>query len=248
MLGSLLWAASAVHAEDEVLQGPELQIPEAPSSDDLMRQVRALLPRDPIAIEGILRTRKRKGLDSQTLGIAMNLHWGAKTPTASYSIQDKHGKAIETMTIMRDDEGRVELDYAAGDPLKKEPAPPVTRTIQKTNISWADLSLAFLWWRGGVIEGRETIKGQECLVANLPAPENENGQYHFVKLWIDSKYHVLIKAEGYDQEGVIVREMLVRSFKKINDHWMIKDLDVRSIPSEHKTTLRIEEVEEILPE
>ena len=61
MMSVLMVSPLMADEQDEVLEGPALLEPVQPSSDLLMQRVRELLPRDPIAIDGLLRTRKRKG-------------------------------------------------------------------------------------------------------------------------------------------------------------------------------------------
>jgi len=50
----------------------------------------------------------------------------------------------------------------------------------------------------------------------------------------------VLQAEGYDVRGELVRRLFMKSFKKIEDRWMVKDMDIQCFPSEHRTNLRVE--------
>jgi hypothetical protein len=80
-------------------------------------------------------------------------------------------------------------------------------------------------------------------VIDVQAPEGEPSAYDRVRLWVDPKIHVLLRAEAYDAAGERVRSMEVKSFKKIDEVWMIKNLDVVEHPSRKRTRLRVESVE-----
>ena len=103
------------------------------------------------------------------------------------------------------------------------------------------LTLSFRWWPGGRVTGEEDIRGRPCHVVEVPAPAGPPGQYAAVRLWIDGQLHMLLQAEGLDAGGKQVRILWVKSFKKINDRWMLKDLEIQSSPL-HRTKLVVREV------
>ena len=115
--------------------------------------------------------------------------------------------------------------------------------IQETDVTWIDLSLSFLWWRGGQTVGAEKIKGRFCYVVDLPIPEGSAMGLAGVRLWIDPQAHVMMRAAAMDMAGQMMRRLEVKSLKKIDEIWMVKDLEIRSYPSRHKTMLRVRSVE-----
>ena len=52
---------------------------------------------------------------------------------------------------------------------------------------------------------------------------------------------MFLKAEGLDANGKQVRILWVKSFKKIHDRWMLKDMEIQSSPL-HRTKLVVREV------
>jgi hypothetical protein len=192
-------------------------------------------------INGQLHVRQRKGIRTQTLNVQINLDLGGRPSKAVYTVRDAFGSTLEEMTVIRSKSGS-RFEYAAGDPLTASDVPDLYGPIQGTDISWMDLTLSFLWWPGGTTIGTETVKGQPCFVVDVSAASGEDGKYGRVRLWIAEKFRMILRAEGYDSQGVLLRRLWVKSFKKIDDRWMIKDMEVKSASSTHRTRLRVDQV------
>lgn len=221
------------------------------SAGQLLEDVRAQLPRESLVISGDLIVRKRKGIVTRTLTFDMSLNLGSQPETLRCIIRDAFGKELEQLTVTHRTGQEPCFGYAAGSPFSPSDLPSLFDCVQGTDISWTDLTLSFLWWRGGTTVGTETIRGRSCLVVEVPTPAGESTpeagtqagrQYKRVLLWIDEKLHVVLRAEGYDSDGKLVRRFWINSFKKIDGKWMIKDMEVESFPSTHRTRLRIREV------
>ena len=250
-----------------------------PSADQLLRDVVAGLPMDPIHVSGELLVRKRRGVPVASFGFELDADWGATPPQASYRIRDTFGHTLERLTITHSRD--TAYQYAAGDPLQPAELPNLSGSIQGTDLSWIDLTLAYLWWPGGKIVGEESIRSFDCYIVDIPAPEDGSqrsevrGQkpqstphsplptvhsplptvhsppstphspqstYSRVRLWIGKKAHMMLQAEGYDADDEIVRRLWVRSCKKVDDRWIIKDMEIQRYPVIHRTKLRVNEV------
>lgn len=209
--------------------------PAPQSAPEWLAAVRAQLPRQPTWIKGWLSTDQQP-----MLNLDMLLHLGNEPPWASYNLRDAFGRDLEEIVLWRDDVLRAQ--YRQGSPLQKTPAPDLFAPIRDTAMSWGDLSLSFLWWQGGTVIGTEEIRGQECVVLEITAPDEEGGIYDHVRLWIDRRHRMLLQAEGYDARGRRVRRMQVRSFRKIGEEWMVKDIVIRRYPGTMRTNLRIRDM------
>lgn len=213
-------------------------------ADALLREVTASLPREQLNINGDITVRKRHGIVVNELLFEMLINWGSEPAVASYSIQNMSGTNMEQLTLTRHADGRLYSSYLQKDQPAAANNPNLFNTIQGTDITWIDLTLSFLWWHNGAITGSEEIKGRPCLIVKIPAPKKQSHNYSYVLLWIDQEMRMLLQAEGYNAEKELIRRMWVKSFKKINHKWMIKDLEIQSFPSTHRTRLRIREVNE----
>lgn len=227
-------------------------------ADRLLEEVVARLPREALMVKGEMIVRRRHGMPVGSLGFEMRLDWGGLPATATYTIFDAFGRSLEQLTVFREEGASPRFRYAAGDPLQPEEVPPLFDKIRSSDISWADLSLAFLWWRGGEVTGAAEVRGRKCYVVEVPAPETGTAggtgapgegaaPYAAVRLWIDEELLMLLQAEGLNAARGPVRKLWVKSFKKIDDRWMIKDMEVQSYPVQHRTKLTVREVSAAAP-
>ncbi len=232
------------------------------SADQLLRNVVAQLPTDPIQVSCDLLVRKQRGIPLATFKVTLDAQWGATPPRACYTIHDAFGRALEKLTITHGQPPN--YHHTAGDPLRDAPLEDLSLPIQKTDLSWVDLSLAFLWWPGGTLVGEESIRTFDCYIVEIKAPTTQSPSqvvstaetrtqnsepktqnptpYATVRLWISKKTHMMLQAEGYDAKGNIKRRLWVKSCKKINEHWMIKVMEIQHYPAIHRTKLRVTDV------
>jgi hypothetical protein len=216
------------------------------SADALMDDVLLRLPREPITLTGQLFVRKPRGIPVCDYAFEMTLNYGAEPATASYAIRaSPAGPVLEALTVKRPSKGEPEYLHADGSPSEPAPLQDLYGHIQQTDLTWLDLSLSFLWWRGGIVVGTESVRGRPSVVVDLAPPVGgTSGPYARVRVWIDEQARILLQAEGYDAAGNAVRTLWVKSFKKINDRWMIKDLEIQQYPAVHRTKLRVNEAQD----
>lgn len=219
-------------------------------ADAILGEVVARLPAEPLLITGDLTIRRPRGVPVQQLRFDMHLRWGQSPPIATYVIRDAFGRELEAMDVVRQDDGTAHFvhklaDAAAGPVVGAAPPAP----IQQSDLTWTDLSLSFLWWRQATLVGEAEVKGRACLIIDIPSPEMNvdsppDGQesYARVRVWVDREMLMLLRAEGYGRTGTLLRSLWVHSFKKIDERWMIKDMEIQSYPILHRTKLRIQEV------
>lgn len=223
---------------------PALAQLDLPKAEELLSGCVAALPDIPLRIEGQLISRDANGDVEAKRNVEMLLDWRAQPATAYYTIRDAFGKAMEHLSVTWPEEGMPEYRYLKGDPLVAAPTPPLADALAKTDISWMDLSLSFFWWPGGRTVGAQEVKGRACYIIDLPAPPDTFPGCSGVRLWIDPKIPVMLRAEAYDTEEKLMRRMDVKSFKKINDRWFIQNIEVESLPSKHRTALKVRDVQD----
>ncbi len=246
MLRSVPWFAAVLLAAAGVAAGeiPSAPPPAAiPEADSLLEAVTGRLPREPLQINGDLRADPRNGKPGRQCQVQLRLEYGAKPPLARYTIMDTFGEELEQVTLLRPENRPVSWHYARGYPLEDAPLPDPKQPVQGTDLTWSDLSLSFLWWRHARLTGAEKVLDRLCYVIEVPAPAGEPAPYAAMRLWIDKQYLMLLRADGLDAGGQAVRRIAVKSIKKIDDEWMVKDLDVTSLPSQTRTSLRIHVVD-----
>jgi hypothetical protein len=179
---------------------------------------------------------------SRCTDVEASINFGSDPISARYLISGDAGAKREQLTVTRSAQGSVQFLYAVGDSLRPAPMPDLSALIQDTEISWLDLTLSYLWWEDGSIVDADTVKGRNCYIVQLRVPAAEASYRGVVKLWIDCEYRLLLQATLYDDSGKPVRSLSVKSFKQINDQWMVKDIEVRNEVTRNFTTMRIYEV------
>jgi len=207
------------------------------SADRLLDDVIAQFPTNPITVSGKLIVRRRRGIPVAAYKFDLNADWGSTPPTATYRINNSFGQSIEQLKITHG--AKTKIEYYAGDPLKPAELKNLSAPIQKTDLSWMDLTLAFLWWRGGKITGEDSIKTVNCYVIEMNAPTTSKDSYASVKLWISKKTHMMMQADGYNAKHKIVRRLWIKSGQKIDGQWVIKDMEIQKYPKAQMTKLRV---------
>ncbi len=202
------------------------------------------LPDIPLVVHGELQKRNARGRLTQTYQIEMVLDWNANIPTARYTIRDAFGATLQHLAITWDTPGAPSYRFFEGSPLRAAPLPPLNQPILETDITWLDLSLSFLWWPGGEPRGTGSVRGRTCDILDVAAPEGVVTDFDGVRLWVERRLGIVMRAEGYDAQGKLRRRMEVRSFKKIRDRWVLKDLEFQSFPEKTRTSLLVRDVEE----
>ncbi len=213
-----------------------------PDGDALMEQVRRALPEEPMRIDAELRTQNHRGEIIRVLNARIDLHWGADIPEAEYHIRDRFGVQRERFRISWPSGEDPEYEYAKGDPLQHAPVPGLFERIEGTEISWADLTLSFLWWQGAETVGTDQRRGRFCYVVDVSPADLTEDTYSRVRMWVDPETSLLLQADAFDVEGNAMRRLQVKSLRRINDVWMVQDLDVHRLPSRNKTTLRVRDL------
>ncbi len=115
------------------------------------------------------------------------------------------------------------------------------RLIPGTDVSYEDLSMRFLYWKGGrVIEDAadSRIKGQDCYIVEVPNPNPKVGQYAWVRLWIDKENGTAWQIDGYGADGKLRKRFSITSVQRLSDGtWFFKQmkLEVRNPQNPERT-------------
>ncbi|MDI6773906.1 MAG: outer membrane lipoprotein-sorting protein [Verrucomicrobiota bacterium] len=246
--------AAEAEAAPENPQG-FLPFPTNVTAREIMESVVARFPKEPLVIEGDLTVRKRRGIEIQESPFRMIVNWGATPARASYVLPDRDGRPGEELAVTREAGCPPVVCYRIGG--KAAPAPNLYEPVLNTDLSWMDLTFSFLWWEGGSVIGMDRLKGYRCYVLDIPAPADAvpaavgasrlpaigpSRPYARVRLWVEEKIRVMLQAEAYDARGESIRRIAVQSCKKINDRWMVKDMEIQGFPEVHRTLLSVRDV------
>ena len=213
-------------------------IPDAPLSGDLlMAECLARIPKEHITMNGWIMMRRPKGMDAKEFDFTADIEWGAEIPSAEYAVSNRGGNLIETVSITRSPAGP-EILRTTGPEKKASSAPEWNEKIQGTDVTWLDVSLGFLWWKNPKLAGEDEVKGRLCDVVELEPPVKVPGCAK-VRVWLDREVKMLLQAAEISADGRENRRLWVRSVKKMNDRWMVRDIEVQSRGTGHRTRIHV---------
>lgn len=134
----------------------------------------------------------------------------------------------------RDGQTDLQLRDDAGQPVAFEKG----GSILKTDVTWSDLTLDYLWWDDFSFDAEresESVHGQKCAVVLMKKGDRT------VRVWVDRKTGALMQAEEL-QGGKPVRRLWGTRIKKFGDRWMANVMEVETLGSGHRTKITVEEL------
>jgi hypothetical protein len=213
-----------------------------PDGEALLAELRARLPPEPRRLSARLTTRSGAGGES-VLRAETELRFGAQPAAARYLLTDSLGGALEQLEVLWMPGGDARYRFARGPDLTPAPDFRPDQPVHGLDFTWSDLSLSFLWWTGAVTRASESLKLRKCYVVEVPAPPGLHDQGATMRLWIDAKEKLMMRAESLDAARQPLRRIEVDSIKKIDGLWMVKDLDFENPRTGARTRVRVDRVE-----
>lgn len=125
------------------------------------------------------------------------------------------------------------------------------KSIAGTDVTYEDLSLRFLYWKGGTIlpdSADSRIKGRDCYIVQVPNPTPGVGQFATVRMWIDKENGTVWQVDGYGTDGKLRKRFTITSVKRLSDgSWFFKQMkmEVRDPQSGRTTALDYLEMDDI---
>ncbi len=95
-------------------------------------------------------------------------------------------------------------------------------------MTYGDLALKFLYWPDAQVIGADTLRTRSCWKLRLTAP-SKAAPYATVVLWVDKESGAIMRMEGYDAKGQLVKRFEVVSAQKIEGRWFLKQMRIEEI-------------------
>jgi hypothetical protein len=184
-----------------------------PSAKEILDSVRLLESRQQIDLEGQLRENEK----------VIPFHLTQTGPLIRYSFTDP-----EEVLQLRLGENGSRLDLVTDAGAEKFPPEKLKEKIRGTGISYEDLALKFLYWPNAQLLGVDDIRTRKCWKLQLRAP-NQRSQYGSIVLWVDKNGGALMRMEGYNPDGQMIRRFEVVSAQKIDNRWFLKRMRIEAL-------------------
>ncbi len=123
-----------------------------------------------------------------------------------------------------------------------------TQPIADTDVTYEDLSLRFLYWKGGTIlhdSANSRVKGRDCFIVQVANPSPGTGQFSTVRMWIDKENGTVWQMDGYGADGKLKKRFSITSIQRLSDGtWFFKQMkmEVRN-PQNDKRTIALDYLE-----
>ncbi len=214
-----------------------------PDAVTLLSEIRARLPARPVTLRGHLITCDSDDNEKGTQRIEIRFQPGAgESLDALYILNDAFGRELERVQVTRPRQaGAPAIRAFRGDPPVPAPQADWSAPITGATVSWMDLMLGFLWWPDARTIGRQEVKDQDCYVVDIRAPPNSGASYTVVRLWVEIRARMMLRAEGFDTAGRRLRQITIKSVRKVDGQWMVKDLEIANLENGERTRLRVDE-------
>ena len=116
---------------------------------------------------------------------------------------------------------------------------PLRRGMQETVAEGApvtveDLSLGFLYWPDARLLGKESVRGRGAWKIEL-RPGKRGSEFAVVRVWLDQASGALLRIEGFDWQGKLLRRFEVVSGQRIDGQWMLKQMRIEKFAPENSS-------------
>ena len=101
-------------------------------------------------------------------------------------------------------------------------------------VTVEDLSLGFLYWPDARLLGEESVRGRGAWKIEL-RPGRRGSEFAVVRVWLDRASGALLRIEGFDWEGKLLRRFEVVSGQRIDGRWMLKQMRIEKFAPDNAT-------------
>jgi hypothetical protein len=133
----------------------------------------------------------------------------------------------ETLKLQLTDSGSIlsDADAAGRQDLSGS---KLQEPVRGTDITYEDLSLRFIYWKNAKLNGEQRVRAITCSIVDVQPP-SRNTAYSTVRLWIAKDRGALIKAEGFDWQGKLVKRFEVISGQRVEEKTIFKQIRIERI-------------------
>ena len=136
----------------------------------------------------------------------------------------------ETLRLELTDSGSILSDADPGG-RQTLSGPKLQQTVRGTDITYEDLSLRFIYWKNAKLNGEQRVRAITCSVVDVQ-PASRNTAYSTVRLWVAKDRGALIKAEGFDWQGRLVKRFEIISAQQVEGKTIFKQIRIERMNPE----------------
>ncbi|MCH6255942.1 outer membrane lipoprotein-sorting protein [Puniceicoccaceae bacterium K14] len=118
--------------------------------------------------------------------------------------------------------------------------------LMESDVSTFELLMPFQFWQSFYYEGQTQFRSRKTHLFWMYPPKEDEAlteQLSGVRLYIDDKFHSMIRAEIFSTQKEHLKTLSLLDLKKVDGVWIPKELDVRNEKSRNKTRIKIVDAE-----
>jgi hypothetical protein len=136
----------------------------------------------------------------------------------------------ETLQLQLTDSGSI-LSDEEGAGRQTLAGPKLQEPVRGTDITYEDLSLRFIYWKNARLNGEQRVRAITCSIVDVQPP-SRNSEYSTVRLWIAKDRGALIKAEGFDWQGKLIKRFEIISGQRVEEKTIFKQIRIERIDAD----------------
>lgn len=185
----------------------------APPAQEILASARQQVTRQQVELTGQLR-------ENDTI-IPFRLTQSG--PVIRYSFTNPD----EALQVRLSDSG-AQLEQITGAGVDKVVGREFTQQVRGTAITYEDLALRFIYWSNAKVVGEDYNNTRRVWKLELQPPDRQS-LYSRVFLWCEQQSGALMRMEGYDWNGKLVKRFEVVSVQTIEGHIFLKQMRIEQL-------------------
>jgi hypothetical protein len=191
-------------------------------------------------LEFNLRVLPRRG---ETRVVTGGRLWGSRNdqgPVSRVELPAGEGMAAQRLLVQNGPQGAVWVAPVTGISTAPGVLDPTAlfAPLAGTDLTAFDLQMPFIYWGDFVFEGMAPVRGRPAHVFLLYPPDDiaaRKPELFGVRVYLDTQFGALVQAQQIGVEERVLKSITVLDFKKVDDQWMVKTIDVRDESTRNKT-------------
>ncbi|MDB6019751.1 MAG: outer rane lipoproteinsorting protein [Pedosphaera sp.] len=229
----------SLFAQDPATQGPE-------AGRALAAELRNLRPAENAEWKGSLNIR---GRDRKTTGIPIigQSVTGEDQWKTIYLTSATGNLGAQQLTVIHTADGSNQYLFAQapapGAPLGESKALSGAEAdipLAGSDFWLADLGFEFYHWPEQNRLPGAVRHSRGCYVLESRNPHAKPGGYARVVTWVDKETGGPIEADAYGTDDKLLKEFSLGSFKKVNGHWELKEMEINNSKTGSRTQLKFD--------
>ncbi len=188
-----------------------------------------------------LRHMPSRGIETLKIGILCGPFLGCGTSRISLGPFSKETSPVHYL-LLNGQNPRFWKSTAASSPTQlialEDSLDPLVEGMNQTTF---DLLMPFVFWDGKYVHSGK-VAGRPAHIFSFTCPpwvKKKKPHWQNITLALDNAYDAPLRIEVLGKSQIAERTLILRSFKKLGDRWIVKEIDCRDRKSRSVTRMKV---------